>query len=51
MPGLFARLKADAAEEWWAYTTHEFVRALGEGTLPPQSFRHYLIQDVFHVFL
>ncbi len=45
MPGLFARLKADANEAWWAYTTHDFVRALGEGTLPPAAFRHYLTQD------
>ena len=45
MPSLIARLKADAADEWWAYTTHDFVRALGEGTLPPASFRHYLVQD------
>ncbi len=45
MAGLFARLKADAADAWWAYTTHEFVRALGEGTLPQAAFRHYLTQD------
>ena len=45
MPSLFARLKADAAEAWWAYTTHPFVLALGEGTLPQQAFRHYLMQD------
>jgi thiaminase/transcriptional activator TenA len=45
MAGLFTRLKTDAADEWWAYTTHDFVRALGEGSLPPASFRHYLAQD------
>ena len=45
MPGYFARLKADAAEAWWAYTTHEFVRALGEGALSQAAFRHYLVQD------
>ncbi len=45
MPGLFARLKADANEAWWNYTTHEFVRAMGEGTLPQAAFRHYLTQD------
>lgn len=44
-PGLFARLKADAADAWWAYTTHPFVRALGEGVLPVAAFRFYLAQD------
>ncbi len=43
--GLFARLKADAAEAWRAYTTHDFVRALGAGTLPVEAFRAYLAQD------
>lgn len=43
--GLFARLKQDAAAEWRAYAGHEFVRGLGDGTLPAASFRHYLIQD------
>ena len=44
-PGLFARLKADAGDAWRAYTTHPFVRALGEGTLPVDAFRFYLAQD------
>jgi thiaminase (transcriptional activator TenA) len=42
---LFDRLKADCAEEWRAYTEHAFVRALGDGTLPEECFRHYLGQD------
>ena len=45
MPSYFERLKTDAAEEWWAYIAHEFVRGLGEGTLPRDCFRHYLVQD------
>ena len=45
MSGFFARLKADAADAWWAYTTHEFVRALGEGALSRAAFEHYLTQD------
>src|SRR6185503_15873866 len=45
MPDFFERLKIDAAEEWWAYIAHEFVRGLGEGTLPRDCFRHYLVQD------
>ncbi|WP_415716915.1 thiaminase II [Roseibium sp.] len=42
---LFERLKADAAPQWADYTEHEFVRQLGEGTLPLECFKHYLVQD------
>jgi thiaminase/transcriptional activator TenA len=43
--GLFARLRYAARDEWNAYTRHEFVRRLGDGTLAAASFRHYLVQD------
>lgn len=42
---LFERLKADVADEWRAYVDHPFVRGLGDGTLPSECFRHYLVQD------
>ncbi|MCX5493524.1 TenA family protein [Kaistia dalseonensis] len=42
---LFERLKRDAAAEWDAYVHHEFVRDLGDGTLPKPAFQHYLVQD------
>jgi thiaminase/transcriptional activator TenA len=42
---LFARLRAAAGPDWQAYTGHEFVRRLGDGTLPEECFRHYLVQD------
>jgi thiaminase/transcriptional activator TenA len=42
---LFDRLKTDAATEWRAYVDHEFVRGLGDGSLPKANFRHYLVQD------
>lgn len=45
MTGLFARLRADAAASWEAYTRHRFVQGLGDGTLPQACFRHYLEQD------
>jgi thiaminase/transcriptional activator TenA len=41
----FERLKSAAAEEWRAYTEHPFTNALGDGSLPEQAFRHYLVQD------
>lgn len=45
METLFARLKADAAEDWQRYTGHEFVRRMGDGSLPVAAFRFYLVQD------
>ena len=42
---LFSRLKESCADDWRRYTEHEFVRQLGDGTLPEAAFRHYLIQD------
>ena len=43
--GLFDRLKAACAEDWRAYTEHAFVQGVGDGSLPEESFRHYLVQD------
>ena len=41
----FEQLKQRCATEWKAYCEHEFVRQLGAGTLPMESFQHYLKQD------
>ncbi|MBI3506534.1 MAG: thiaminase II [Proteobacteria bacterium] len=43
--GLAERLVAACGPAWNVYVGHEFVRALGAGTLPVESFRHYLKQD------
>lgn len=42
---LFARLKAACADDWRAYVGHDFVRRLGDASLPEACFRHYLGQD------
>lgn len=42
---LFERLKTDAASAWNAYVDHAFVRGMGDGSLPEQAFRTYLVQD------
>lgn len=42
---MFELLKKEVAQEWQAYTQHQFVRQLGEGTLAKESFQHYLKQD------
>jgi len=46
---LFEQLKHACTGEWEAYCHHDFVREVGEGTLPMQSFRYYLEQD--YIFL
>jgi thiaminase/transcriptional activator TenA len=43
--GLFDRLKADNPDSWAAYTGHQFVRRLADGSLPEVAFRRYLTQD------
>ncbi len=45
----FEALKRRSRAEWQIFTQHEFVRRLGDGTLPRDSFLHYLRQD--YVFL
>jgi len=47
--GLFGRLRRDAAEDWAAYTQHEFVRELARGTLPTEDFRAFLTQDYLYL--
>ena len=42
---LFETLKARCHDDWNAYITHAFVRALGNGSLPRECFEHYLKQD------
>jgi thiaminase/transcriptional activator TenA len=42
---LFDRLVSAAGPTWHAYTRHEFVLRLADGTLPEAAFRRYLIQD------
>jgi thiaminase/transcriptional activator TenA len=43
--GVFGRLRHDTGESWERYVRHPFVLTLGEGTLPPPVFRHFLQQD------
>jgi thiaminase/transcriptional activator TenA len=43
--GLFHRLRSAARPSWDRYVAHEFVRRMGDGSLPEACFRHYLVQD------
>lgn len=42
---IFDRLKNAAAPAWASYVEHDFVRRMGDGTLPEAAFRTYLVQD------
>jgi thiaminase/transcriptional activator TenA len=44
-----ARFRRDAAPIWEEQHDHPFVRGIGDGTLEPGKFRHYVRQD--YVFL
>ena len=47
--GYYALLREAAGATWQDYVGHEFVRGLGDGSLPKQAFLNYLKQD--YVFL
>lgn len=40
-----SHLLRSTATEWQSYVKHPFVLQLGRGTLDPDAFRHYIIQD------
>lgn len=42
---LFERLKEACRADWGTYIHHDFVRRLGDGSLPRECFEHYLKQD------
>ncbi|MBB3933894.1 thiaminase II [Aureimonas phyllosphaerae] len=42
---LFDHLTATAGSHWTGYIDHEFVRRMGDGSLPAPAFRRYLEQD------
>ena len=46
MPERFSdRLRAAAARIWDAQHEHPFIRGIGDGSLAPERFRHWVLQD------
>ncbi|WP_349342626.1 thiaminase II [Marinobacter sp. MMG032] len=45
MPYQFDDLKKSCQAEWQAYIQHSFVQQLGNESLAPEAFQHYLKQD------
>ncbi|WP_095587716.1 thiaminase II [Actibacterium ureilyticum] len=46
----FGLWRADCADPWRAYTRHDFVEGLRDGSLPRAAFLHYLRQDYVFLF-
>ncbi|KAI9020628.1 thiamine biosynthesis protein (Thi-4) [Hyaloraphidium curvatum] len=46
---LASRLIASCPAEWQFFVDHPFVRGMADGTLPPESFRHYMVQDYLYL--
>ena len=44
------RLHDAAASIWEACLKHPFVTGIGDGTLAPEKFRHYMLQDYLYLF-
>lgn len=41
--------REDVKPAWHDYTHHEFVQRMGDGTLPPETFKYYMIQDYLYL--
>ncbi len=46
---LTQELRADNADLWERMVTHPFVEEMGDGTLPPEKFQRYFMQDYVFV--
>ncbi len=45
-----SKILYESTEEIWnSYLTHPFVKELGEGILPPDKFRFYMLQDYLYL--
>ncbi len=42
---LYYQLKNACSDDWYAYCHHPFVQGIADGSLPLESFQHYLKQD------
>lgn len=47
---LTQRMRAAADAVWRDCLNHPFVRGIGDGTLDPERFRHFMLQDYLYLF-
>jgi thiaminase/transcriptional activator TenA len=48
-PPLTELLWSDIEDIYSKVVTHPFITGLGDGTLPPESFQHYIVQDAHYL--
>lgn len=41
--------RSDVRPVWKKFTEHEFVQGMGDGTLPLERFKDYLVQDYLYL--
>jgi hydroxymethylpyrimidine/phosphomethylpyrimidine kinase len=41
--------RQDVQQVWHQFTHHEFVEGIGQGTLPIERFKAYLVQDYLYL--
>jgi hydroxymethylpyrimidine/phosphomethylpyrimidine kinase len=41
--------REDVQQVWKEFTHHEFVETMGDGTLPVERFKHYMVQDYLYL--
>lgn len=41
--------RPDVQRAWERFTHHEFVEGMGDGTLPVERFKEYLVQDYLYL--
>lgn len=49
-PAFPQRLRSAAAPVWEACIRHPFVQGIGNGTLPMEKFRYFMLQDYLYLF-
>ncbi|PYD51495.1 thiaminase II [Komagataeibacter saccharivorans] len=47
--GLAGRLRQDCMPRWLDFVSHPFVQGMGAGTVSPDAFRNFLIQDYLYL--
>jgi thiaminase len=43
--------RPDVQQVWEKFTLHEFVEGMGQGTLPIERFKAYLVQDYLYLVI
>lgn len=50
MMKLSETLRSEASQIWDSFLVHPFVRGIGDGSLPVEKFKYYMIQDYLYLY-